>query len=373
MSIGIRAFAATLAVIAASVPLACMRDVVLPGVASEAVCGNGAREAGEACDVSSPGCVQCTVLPNWICSDVACNQRCGDGVVGDGEDCLDAHRAVDCDMTGYWAVRETNYARDAVIGAIQTSSNWFVYRLEQQGDAFTIRESIDCGVHVTGSVTVDTSELSARALLYANRMDGKGPRPARGGISKLGAGGCELSLERWYRIRGLTDDFLPADFTTKPPLTSLPALPVVTDPVNGTETPAGTVDQDGDGVPGLSFRITGFVTGVRNSAQRDWKEFATSLDRPVTRGALALEIPGAFELEESVLRVSGCGTSCGLMASPARSATDVPGKLALVFIGIDPRSPRVQAVLDRPLGENVDSDLATCANVRALLPHQATP
>ena len=39
---------------------ACVKDVVLPGSDAEPICGNGILEAGEACDLQSPGCVACT-------------------------------------------------------------------------------------------------------------------------------------------------------------------------------------------------------------------------------------------------------------------------------------------------------------------------
>ena len=361
-----RAFALLLSAGAAS----CVNDVVLPGTDAEPICGNGVLEAGEACDLQSAGCVACTVLPNWTCSTTSCSQACGDGVIGTGADCSDARRAVACDMTGYWATRETNYARDAVIGSVQTSSNWFLFRFEQAGDEVRVAENLDCGVHVTGTVTVDSTPGTLRSSLYANRMDGGGTRRARRGISRVAGDGCEVTLERWYKVRGVGDELLPVDFDAAPALASLPPLPVVDDPVNGTGTPPGATDPDGDGIPGTSFRITGFVTGIRNSAQRDWKEYATLPGAPAPAGALVFAIPGAFELEESVLRVTDCGNTCGLMAAGATSARDIPGRLTLSFVGRTLGTPRVSAVVKGPPRANIDDDLTTCANVRLLLPHE---
>lgn len=352
------------------VVVSCVDDKVLPSTSTDPICGNGIVEEGEACDVQSPGCVDCAVLPNWQCDGSRCSQLCGDGVVATSDDCSDAHRENACDVSGYWAARETNFARDAVVGALQTSSNWFLYRFAQTGDDFHVVESLDCGVHVTGSVTVDSTPGTLRSSLYANRMDGGGGRRARRGTSMATGDGCAMTLERWYRVRGAADSFLPADVDSRPTLASLPPLPTVDDPVNGTTTPPGAEDPDGDGIPGTSFRITGFVSGIRNAAQRDWKEYATLPGAPIPRGALTFSIPGAFDLEESVLRVTDCGATCALIASAARSAQDLPGKLALSFIGHTPGTPRVDAVVVGPPGQNIDDDLSTCANVRLMLPHE---
>lgn len=350
---------------------ACVEDVVLPDVdigGSAAICGNGVREPGEACDLQSPGCVNCNVVPNWSCTDATCVATCVDGGADGG--CEQAVRVNPCDMTGYWASREQNAARDNVIGSVQTSSNWFLLRLVQDGDTFHVAESLDCGVHVTGSVTVDSTAGTLSSSMYLNRMDGQGGRPARGGVSKLVGDTCQVSFERFYKVRGVNDSFLPADFSTHPTLASLPALPKSSDPVKDTSTPAGTTDPDGDGIPGTSFRITGFVSGVRNSAQRDWKEFATTPDAGVTPGATEFSVPGSFDLEESVLRVTQCGGACGLIASAASAAPDIGGKIALSFLGRTADAPAAATIIAGPPRSNLDLDLKTCEQVRLLIPHE---
>jgi hypothetical protein len=342
----------------------CVHDVVLPDAMVSPVCGNGAVEPGEQCDVASPGCVACAVVPTWSCTASACAPICGDGVT-----CGSFRRETDCDMTGYWAARETNATRESVLGGLQTSSNWFLYRFQQEGDGFVVAESLDCGVHVTGSATVDYTPGTLRGLLYRSRMDAGSPRGPRKGTSSAVPGGCAVSLERWYRVRGAVESFLPGDFASKPPLASLPPLPTVTDPVNSLDAPAGAEDPDGDGIPGAAYLITGIANGIRNSAQRDWKEFGTALGASVPAGSLSFEIPGAFDLQESIFRVTECGSGCGLLAAQARVAQDIPPRLAFAFLGTSLAGPRVAAVVaGRPRSE-LGLDLSTCARVRLVLPH----
>ncbi|MFO0676512.1 MAG: hypothetical protein U0169_08260 [Polyangiaceae bacterium] len=349
---------------------ACSKDSA-PGVTSSTPrCGNGIVESGESCDLTSPGCDACLVRPGWSCDTARCVE-----IACDGGPCGTTSRATSCSMAGFWAARETNFARDQVVGAVQSSSNWFLIEIAQEGDAFVYRQSLDCGIHVTGSVTVDLSERALRASVHANRMDGVGEdggvgRPARRGTAVAEGDGCAIRLDRWYKVRGLAESFLPADFASKPDLGSLPPVPTVNDPVNGDESPVGTVDSDGDGIVGLGFRITGFVSGVRNSAQRDWKEFATVPGKPVAKGALRFDVPGTFDLQESVLRVTECGTSCALLKGTAVAATDIPSRIAFAYVGAARGTAEVDAVVGGAPRADLDVDLATCEKVRALLPHE---
>lgn len=352
---------------------ACVDDVVLPNQELTAECGNGIVEPGEECDVASPGCVACQLAPMWTCTPEGCSTTCGDGVVGDGDACSSPKREAACDMTGYWAARQSTYLREPVLGGLQISSNWFFFRLEQEGDGFQVEEALDCGILVSGAATVRYTSESLRSILYASRMDGDEARPARRGTSRAVPGGCAVSLDRWYAVRGLSDAFLPPDFLEEPELSSLRPLPVVTDP---TKTPAhveGAIDPDGDGIPGLAFQIEGLASGIRNSAQRDWKEFATPEGASVPASAISFSIPGAFDLEESVLGVSECRSACGLLASVARVADDIAPRITFSYIGRDLDGARVQKVARNAPRASLEDDLATCANIRLLLPHDPAP
>jgi hypothetical protein len=363
------------AVVSSLAVAACASDVVLPDDAPASVCGNGIVEAGEACDVDSPGCVDCQVAAGWTCNNNVCIQPCGDGIVGDGPNCDNPRRDTACDMTGYWVAKEKDYTCDSIFHQPQTSSNWYLYHFTQTGNDFVVDQELDCGVHVTGSATVDYTPGSAKFVLYANAMDGSGSHPARHGTSQAGDGGCDVTFDRWYEIRGAVDSFLPADFTTLPPLASLPALPAVSDPINSPDDPQGgpqgATDPDGDGFLGMAYQTTGIVTGVRDSVQRQWKQYATTTGTSVPASAVQLTMPGGFDLQEDILHVSQCGTGCGLLTTGAAPSTH-PGEVTMQFIGKTLTGSRVAAIVLGVPRKDVSTDLQTCQNVQQVLPHDGT-
>jgi hypothetical protein len=370
-------------IVAVTATPACAHDTVLPDSTQEAVCGDGIVESGEACDNKSPGCVppttmesgrteSCEVVPGWTCPNNVCSPICGDGVAGTGASCSSPRRTTGCDMSGFWAVRETDYERDMVLQSVQTSTNWYLYEIEQSGDAFDIVASIDCGIHVSGSATVEYTPESLRAMLHANPEDGTGPHGVRHGTSSVAAGGCAVSLDRWYFLRALDSSFLPTDFSAYPPLPSLPPLPTVNDPVNGVDDPPGVTDPDGDGFKGLSFQVTGFVSGVRDEVQRIWKQYADLPGSPSPASALTFAVPGALDIQEHVLHVSQCGTACDLLKAGATVANDIQPRVTFSFIGLSLGGPRTSTVVANRPGASADDDLTTCANVRLMLPHDGS-
>jgi len=349
----------------------CSHDVVLADTNVTSTCGNGITEANEECDVTSPGCIDCQVQSEWTCTASACSPLCVDGVVGtndSGSECVDPQRDSACDLSGFWAVRETAYLRDQVFGSVQVSSNWYLYEIAQTGDAFTISASLDCGVHVTGSATIDYPPATERALIWENPEDGTDmARGKRQGTSTTMADGCAITLAPWYFVRGATTAYLPSAFASDEPLSGLAPLPSVANPITGNVFPAGATDPTTANIPGMGTLVSGLIPGVRYSAQRSTASFATTTD--LAAASLQLVIPGSFDVQENVLRVTECGSGCSLLTSLAIPATDLPPHATMQFIGKTLGSARVAPIVTAAPRADIDLDLQTCANVQVMLPH----
>ena len=354
----------------------CAHDVVLPDESAGAVCGDGVVQNGEACDTQSGGCAECRVVPTWACPANHCAPICGDpvdGVVGDAPGCQNPRKDTDCDMTGYWMSRETAFSRDTVIGAVQSTSAWALYRFSQSGDVFQVEEHLACGNHSSGSATIDPTSGALRGFLAHNHQDPTGLHGPRKGTFKPLSGACSFSFDRWYEIHGATEDLLPADFSQHPDLASLPKLPSESDPVHPTkQSLTGAIDFDGDGTLGFGALVTGVASGTRYMVGRQWVEFATTPGKLIPPKSLTLIAAGAWDLQESVISVTDCGTACALIAAGAYAAKDLATRTTLVFLGRSLASPRVASVVQAAPRKDVTTDLATCARVRSALPHETS-
>jgi hypothetical protein len=303
---------------------------------------------------------------------------CGDGVVGDGADCANARKAEECDMTGFWVEREVDFQRDRIVNSVQTASTWHIYRFSQTGTTFQVEQDLECGVHIAGAASVDWAPATLRGLIYNNEEDPQGKHgPRHGTFTPDGQGGCVFTWDRWYYLHGAVEaTYLPADFSTHPALADLPALPDETNPVHPTGADvAGATDPDGDGLPGAAYRVTGPVSGVRESVEREYKEYATPAAQPVQSHALEFVVPaqfGQYDWEMTVLAVTQCGTACSLLAALATVAKDLNNRATLSFVGHTLDSDRVASVLKGNPRDNIDADLTTCANARLVLPPDTT-
>jgi hypothetical protein len=355
----------------------CTHDVVLPDQVApappmaKASCGNGVVEGDEECDTTSPGCIDCQLQPGWACTSSGCSMLCGDGGAFDdaGDDCGAATAENPCDLTGFWAVRETTYLRDQVFGTVQVSSNWYLYDVAQVGDNFAITASLDCGVHVTGSATIDYPPATLQSLIWLNSEDGTDPsRGQRQGTSTPEPGACAVTLAPWYFVRGVTTAYLPADFASDPPLDGMEPLPSVSDPINGTVFPEGATDPTTSGIPGVGTVVSGLAPGMRYSAQRSTAAFSGMSS--LGGSPLTLVIQGTFNVQENVLRVTECGQTCSLLTTLAVPATDLPPHTTWQFVGKALSSAASVVVAAPRVDKNLD--IQTCMNVQTLLPHDGT-
>jgi len=348
--------------------VACAHDTVLPNVQVGSECGNLIREPGEECDVQSAGCIDCRIVPTWTCNASTCSVICGDGVIGDGATCANPRKdGPACDLNGWWVGRETDFTRDIVIGAVQTTTTWVLYRFAQSGESFRVEEELNCGTHVPGSASVDYTPGGLRAVMYENRMDANGKHGPRKGTFKANGSGCAFTYERFYAVRGVVEDsFLPVDFSLHPDLGQLQKLPFEIDPVHPTgQNVTGAIDAAGDGLLGISVRVSGLASGIRHSAEREWKQH-TSV-KVIAPSALEFTAPGSWDLQANVLSATECGDLCSLVAAGAYAAQDIPSRLTLHFLGHTLGSTRVQAVVKGTTRGDQKIDLASCANARATL------
>ena len=360
----------------------CAEDVIYP---AGAVCGDLQKTESEECDVTSVGCVECRVAAGYTCSDENCSPVCGDNQVVAGEECdppngvtcdsecRSGEKAEDCDMTGYWIARQTDFSIDDVLSQVQTSSNWYIFKIVQNGGAFEVETSIFCGLRVTGSATVDLTPEGARGLLWLNPhgRDVSPPRQARQGTFAPAGDGCAFTMARHYIVRGGDPALLPSDFVSKPELSTLPPLPRVGDPQTPPSMPfPGAADEDSDGVPGVKFQISGNASGARSVVQRDWNEYFSEPSALAPANAIEFRSTVRFDNQESILAVSGCPVvGCGILLAGSRPAPSLPGRVVFRYLGKDLAEPRAARIIQGPLKTNEDTDLQTCANARASLPH----
>lgn len=371
----------------------CAHDVILP-VAS--LCGDGKKTGTEECDVvGTLGCDNCHVAHGWTCTEDACTATCGDGIQAAGEACDSADRtqcdsschvgtkAEACDMTGYWIARQTDFSRDTFFADVQTSSNWYVFKLSQTGDSFQVEEAINCGVRVTGSATAELTEAGVRGLLRLNPQDKDVPPPRkpRQGTFTTTGDGCTFAMDRNYMVRGANPAmFLPSptDFPLKPDLSTLPPLPHEDTPIKPTSQHLddGTTDDDGDGDPGITYQIGGSTSGRRSVVQRDWNEYSTTSDFHIPANAIEFTARCDFDNQENILHVTACPPAgCRILLAGSSHAENLTDRVTFRYLGKNLDDEGVKRVLAGPLkgsgdgGDGLDIDMKTCANARTDLPH----
>lgn len=358
----------------------CAEDVILP---VDAVCGNSKLEGPEECDVESPGCQQCTVVQGWTCTEATCKTTCGDEIVAGGEQCdppdgiscdsscRSGDKAEACDMTGYWITRETDFSVDDVLNQIQTSSAWYAYRIAQTGDTYAVEQSLACGIQASGTADINLTAGGVRGLLYKNPQH---TQPRQGSFVEQD-GECVFEMDRQYNVRGAEKRFLPEDFSTNPDLESLPPLPYEDNPERKKGEPFGehldgAVDDDGDGLPGILFVISGNANGARNVVQRDWDRYFTDEDISIPTHAIEFQARCEFDNQENILVVTGCPLlGCGVLLAGSVPAPNRKNRVTFRYLGKELSDPRVSEVVVADMLADEMSDLETCKNVREALPH----
>jgi hypothetical protein len=237
-------------------------------------------------------------------------------------------KADPCSLSGRW-ISTVHYVTDA-LGQQQSCHSYVYYEIEQTAEAFTIKKGLLCGDDaIGGGDFAATVDFSGSWTAVASRVQYAG----RTGTSAATSGGCQVTFQKWYTVRGAT---LP--FYTDP---SKP-LPSAEQPAMGS-TP-GWEDWDMDGNPGLTGLISGVVTGKIFVAPRQW----TSMTGSVPDVSSAFKLPLLWDQEPNVMAYDGSP----LLASSAARAADA----ALHFVQF------ARLTAEQAAGD----DKAICASVTKL-------
>lgn len=364
---------------------ACAEDKVLT---ANAVCGDGIRQPEEDCDVKSAGCVSCKEQPGWHCRDNVCAEACGDGkVVGaeqcdppDGKTCDPTCRKLAakdkaCDMTGAWMVRQSDFSVPKGLPNLQKSSNWYYLEITQSGDAWQVDKSLFCGIVVTGSVNVKLADAATRGLMYRNVMNASDPNRKRSGTFKEQGSGCYFDATRMYYVRGGKDTLLPADFHSTelddPAMPPLPKPNSVYDPSKGGNLLDQAEDTDNDGFLGVSYIVTGLVSGTRNVVQRDWSSYQSDDTHVVPQFATQFTARSDFRNQEVIMHVEcASGGQCPLLEAGSTASMDTPGSVIFRYLGPTWDAQPPNGIVVANPGDDADSDFMTCQNIVTALPHE---
>lgn len=153
--------------------------------------------------------------------------------------------AANGELDGTWAVLTRTYADVQGLGGRQIARNVYVHEYSDNGGTFEVVETL-C------SLEVDSEDGGSKVRLNRAFIESL-PRPTLAGTLAAGdAGGYDYTLERHYAVRGVE----------------------LTDPI-GEELPMDAadprvIDQDGDGNPGITLLLDGFVSGQLFVVQRDF-------------------------------------------------------------------------------------------------------
>ena len=110
------------------------------------------------------------------------------------------------------------------------------------------------------------------------------------------------------------------------------------------------------------------MSGVRNSVQRDEKQYATISNVLVPRHALEFAVPGEFDLEEAILSTRDCD-ACALIASQGFVDKTLTPRVTMRFLGKTGSGLAASTVILGKMRTEQDVDVATCTNARTVLPH----
>ncbi len=235
-----------------------------------------------------------------------------------------------CDLGGRWLMTERTLLSS--LGIKSKIYNWYYVELQQNAGKLMFSRSLSCGASVVGTppfVINSSDEQAWPSYLVHPSYEG------RTGNSTMSATGCNVTFDRAVTIRGAT-------FATYRD----PSVPLPTLEQHATDTTPGWEDWDGDGKPGVTYRISGTATGAVYVATR----VSTRADGAIAADAASFWLALTWDTERSTLGTEG---------SPLYATSGSP----------DPDPSEHYVELARLTPEQASGDAsAICARVRELAP-----
>jgi len=152
-----------------------------------------------------------------------------------------------------------------VLGAKQVAFSWFYVELTQQGEHLSMTTGLSCGGTTLGLPIMEAKlDDSAAWPAYMERVRYDG----RQGTSKESGDSCQISFEPMTLVRG-------ASVSTYRDL-SVP-MPTLAQLAQGSSP--GWEDWDQDGNPGVTVRVSGFLSGQIFEASRTTSQYAGLIAR----------------------------------------------------------------------------------------------
>jgi hypothetical protein len=240
----------------------------------------------------------------------------------------------ECDFTGIWIGKQVTVSEAEGIPVPATSNNWYYLEFKQSGTNVEVSKHYDCGIEVTGSVTVTVNRQTLEALLSHNIQTGRKATLVKDGTN------CKFESERFWSIRGADEmQYLPSDGRS-----SLKSIDEVAaeNPLPTMQKPDGAIDLENDGKKGVAFQASGIISGTRNSVQRDWTKWFTEPGFEIKATADwkdDLKVRADFDNEESIIDAPG------LLAAGSTPKSGTKHLLRLRFLGRDASDPRVAQIV----------------------------
>jgi hypothetical protein len=259
----------------------------------------------------------------------------------------------ECDMNGIWLGRQVTRSEALLAG--QFANNFYYLEYAQTGEDVVVVKHWNCGVEVRGSATCKVSRATAEALRAHNTQMGR-----KGKMYKGSDGTCHFEMERWWSARGVDElRFVPTPRNMRVSVAQMK----MDKPLPVPQRPDGAEDWENDGKLGLAVQVTGILSGVRNSVQRDFTEWYTDPARPIAPARdwpQDLKVGVVFEGEELLF-----DPTTGLLAQLAQPDIAAKHLVTLRFLGRSAADPRATALLRADVFE-------MCLAVQTALPAKDT-